>query len=100
MHGFNAANFHKVTISSHKDEHAFCEACELELTCLVVGPLAELKATLVLNHQTIICTVSRHCWVMISNKGIELPSLRRNISRTIDNKFHIPSGSRPLNGLK
>ena len=31
---------------------------------------------------TIIWTVSRHCCVMISSRGMELRSLRRNISRT------------------
>ena len=52
MQGFRAANFHKVTISSQSEEHAFIEAWEFELTCLVDGPRAEFKATLVLNHQT------------------------------------------------
>ena len=36
----------------------------------------------------------------VPNKGMELRSLRRNISRTMESKFHMPSGSRPRNGLK
>ena len=51
--------------------------------------------TLVLNHQTMICAVSRHCSVTISSSGIELWSFLLYISRTIDSRFHIPSGSRP-----
>ena len=52
MQGFKAANFQRMTISSQSEEHAFIEAWEFELTCLVDGPRAEFKATLVLNHQT------------------------------------------------
>ena len=37
---------------------------------------------------------------MISSKGILFLSLRLNISRTMESKFHIPSGSRPRSGLK
>lgn len=36
--------------------------------------------------------------VSTSNKCKALSSFLRNISLTIDNKFHKPSGSRPRNG--
>lgn len=38
--------------------------------------------------------------VIISNKGRAFLSLRLNISLTMDNKFHIPSGSLPLRGRR
>lgn len=48
----------------------------------------------------ITCSISRHCWVMISNRGMLFRSLRRYISLTIDKRFHIPSGSRPRKGRR
>ncbi len=89
MQGFNAANFQRVTISSHRDAHAFWDACELELTLCLPG-FFWWRATLVLNHQTMIWAVSRHCWVTISNNGMELRSLRLYISRTMERRFHMP----------
>ena len=62
--------------------------------------LFSLIGTFVLNHQIIIWAVSRHCKVTISNNGKEFRSFRLYISRTIDNRFHMPSGSRPRSGLK
>lgn len=35
---------------------------------------------------------------MISSKGMALRSFLLNISRTMERRFHMPSGSRPLNG--
>jgi hypothetical protein len=54
----------------------------------------------VLNHQIIICAVSRHWSVTISRRGMEFLSFRLYISRTIDSRFHIPSGSRPIDTHK
>jgi len=42
----------------------------------------------------------RHSSVITSNKGTAFRSSRLNISLTIDSKFHMPSGSRPLRGLR
>lgn len=36
--------------------------------------------------------------VKTSKSGTALRSWRLNISRTMESKFHMPSGSRPLNG--
>lgn len=36
--------------------------------------------------------------VKTSRSGTAFLSCLLNISRTMDNKFHMPSGSRPLNG--
>lgn len=41
-----------------------------------------------------------HSSVMISKSGTALRSPLLNISLTIDKRFHIPSGSLPLKGLK
>ena len=55
---------------------------------------------MVLNHQTMIWFVSRHCCVTISRRGMLLRSLRRYISRTMERRFHMPSGSRPRSGRR
>lgn len=44
------------------------------------------------------CSYVRHCSVRISSSGAALLSLLLNISRTMDRRFQIPSGSRPLKG--
>lgn len=46
------------------------------------------------------CSQAMISSVMISNSGIPFLSLRLNISRTMESRFHIPSGSRPLNGRR
>lgn len=97
--GFKAASRHRTTISSQRDEQACCEACTLLfMLCLPPYPVPFNKATFVLNHHTRICSHAIHSSVMISNNGIALRSVLLNISRTIDSKFHMPSGSRPRNG--
>lgn len=97
--GFKAASRQSTTISSHRDEQACCDAWTLLfMLCLPPYPVPFNRATFVLNHQTSICSQAMHSSVMISNNGIALRSVLLNISRTIDNKFHMPSGSRPRNG--
>lgn len=49
-------------------------------------------------HQISICSQAMHSSVMISKSGTAFRSFLLNISRTILSKFHIPSGSLPLNG--
>ena len=44
------------------------------------------------------CSHCRTSSVMISRRGMALLSLRRNISLTIERRFHMPSGSLPLRG--
>lgn len=44
------------------------------------------------------CSQAMTSSVIISSSGIAFRSLRLNISRTIDSRFHMPSGSRPRNG--
>lgn len=56
--------------------------------------------TVTVDFYLLTCSQANTSSVMISNNGIAFLSLRLNISLTIDNKFHIPSGSRPRNGLR
>ena len=46
----------------------------------------------------ITCSQARTSSVSISNSLIAFESFRRNISRTIDSRFQMPSGSRPRRG--
>ena len=55
---------------------------------------------MVLNHQTMIWAVSRHCRVTISSRGIEFLSFLLYISLTMERRFHMPSGSRPRSGRR
>lgn len=46
------------------------------------------------------CSQAMHSSVIISNNGTAFLSFLLNISRTIDSKFHIPSGSLPRRGRR
>lgn len=59
----------------------------------------EIDRRHLVHYGSITFSVAKHSSVIISNRGIELRSFLLNISRTIESRFHIPSGSRPLSGL-
>ena len=98
--GFRALNRQSDTISSHTPAQACFVASLLAALLFPRWPLPWLLDTKfpeawlrLSNHQIRTWSLARHSSVSMSRRLMAFSSPRRNSSRTMDSRFHIPSGS-------
>ncbi|KAK2181653.1 hypothetical protein NP493_386g04018 [Ridgeia piscesae] len=96
--GLRAARCHNVMISSQRLDAAFWEDDMPAWLPRLPWPALPWEEIWVLNHQMRICSHARTSSVSISSSLMAFESFLRNISRTIDKRFQMPSGSRPRRG--